>query len=125
MNLEALATTEFLRGSPNHPSWGQHFTAYRNQKIENLNNVILCRIVGQFSLENSLNRTSIKNSSTDVSSFSNIVPANAQVFILFSCQLLALGEAEEECERSIEMVASNLSCGTRLLNLLIKYVLCR
>ncbi|XP_067018157.1 protein PTHB1-like [Acropora muricata] len=35
-------------------------------------------------------------------------------------QLLALGEAEEECERSIEMVASNLSCGTRLLNLLIK-----
>ncbi|XP_068751344.1 protein PTHB1-like isoform X1 [Montipora capricornis] len=35
-------------------------------------------------------------------------------------QLLALGEAEEECERGIEAAASNLSCGTRLVNFLIK-----
>ncbi|KAJ7390596.1 Protein PTHB1 [Desmophyllum pertusum] len=35
-------------------------------------------------------------------------------------QLLALGEAEEECERAIETAAYNLSCGTRLINFLIK-----
>jgi len=35
-------------------------------------------------------------------------------------QLLALGEAEEECERAIEAAAANLSCGTRLVNCLIK-----
>ncbi|PFX24103.1 protein PTHB1-like [Stylophora pistillata] len=35
-------------------------------------------------------------------------------------QLLALGEAEEECERAIEAAAYNLSCGTRLINFLIK-----
>ena len=38
----------------------------------------------------------------------------------FSPQLLALGEAEEECERAIEAAAANLSCGTRLVNFLIK-----
>ncbi|KAM7442291.1 Protein PTHB1 [Porites harrisoni] len=35
-------------------------------------------------------------------------------------QLLALGEAEEDCERAIEAAGANLSCGTRLINFLIK-----
>lgn len=42
------------------------------------------------------------------------------VFLFIHFQLLALGEAEEECERAIETAAYNLSCGTRLLNFLIK-----
>jgi Bardet-Biedl syndrome 9 protein len=36
-------------------------------------------------------------------------------------QLLALGEAEEDCQRCIQRTVIALSCGTRLVNLLIKY----
>ncbi|XP_046859172.1 protein PTHB1-like [Xenia sp. Carnegie-2017] len=35
-------------------------------------------------------------------------------------QLLALGEAEEDCQRCIQRSAIALSCGTRLINLLLK-----
>lgn len=42
--------------------------------------------------------------------------------LCFVSQLLALGEAEEGCERLIEAAANRLSCATRLINILIKYV---
>ncbi|XP_028409077.1 protein PTHB1-like [Dendronephthya gigantea] len=35
-------------------------------------------------------------------------------------QLLALGEAEEDCQRAIQRTVIALSCGTRMINLLIK-----
>ena len=41
---------------------------------------------------------------------------------VFLSQLLALGEAEEDCDRAIEAAANRLSCATRLINILIKYV---